>query len=213
MQKKQMSNWTALKKVLKARMLVPLILLLMLNTFAWFIYATRVDNEMSAHVRAWDVLFEAGDSPIINYVNVDVESMYPGMEDFIYKINAYNKSEVDASLSYILLEARILSDQYTSVEGRRELGEDPVITDLTSQKLLEKLAKDYPFKITVSLTAEELDAQIGLAYYEIKVEWPFESGDDATDTEWGIKAANYKALNPNNASILLKIKISITQST
>ena len=32
------------------------------NTFAWFIFATRIDNTVDVHVKAWNVVFEAGDN-------------------------------------------------------------------------------------------------------------------------------------------------------
>ena len=41
--------------------IVFLIILLAGNTFAWFIYSTKVDSNISVHVKAWDVVFQAGD--------------------------------------------------------------------------------------------------------------------------------------------------------
>ena len=32
---------------------------------------------MSAHVGAWDILFEAGDSPIVDYINVSIDKYVP----------------------------------------------------------------------------------------------------------------------------------------
>ena len=209
--KKKPSKWEITKKVLTPRNIIVLIVLLVGNSFAWFIYATEVDNEMSARVRAWDVLFEAGDSPIVNYVDVDVDSMFPGMEDFIYTIKAYNRSEVEAKLSYVILNARILDEEYITKEGRGELGESPVLSDLTSAQLVTKLKTDYPFKINFSLTSTEMDADIGEAEYEITVKWLFESGNDAFDTLWGNKAAAFKKTHPEEPSIKMKIKITIMQ--
>lgn len=94
-----MTRWQRIKKVIKPKNIIVLIILLTSNTFAWFIYATKVQNEMSAHVGAWDILFESGDSPIVDYINVSIDNMYPGMEDFHYELKAYNKSEVGASLT------------------------------------------------------------------------------------------------------------------
>lgn len=206
-----MTRWEAVKKVLKPHHLIILIVLLASNSFAWFIYATKVNNEMSAHVSAWEVLFEAGDSPITDYINVKVDNMYPGMEEFQYELNAYNKSEVGAVLTYTLLEVNLMGEKYISKEGRGERQESEEPNDLTSKELIEKLKNDYPFTFSFFVSSTALDAQIGSATYKINLAWPFESGDDKADTLWGIKAANYKKTHPNSSSIVLKIKIHISQ--
>ena len=41
-----------------------LIFLLMGNTLAWFIYVTRIDNSVSVHVKAWDVVFQDGEDEV-----------------------------------------------------------------------------------------------------------------------------------------------------
>lgn len=199
------------KRIIKSRRIILVILLLLSNSFAWFIYATEVDNDMSAHVRAWKVVFEAGDSPIVDYVNIDIDSMYPGMQDFSYEIKAYNRSEVSASLSYTLLEAQIMDEKYITVEGREELGEEVVDTDLTSEELLQKLENDYPFHILFQLTSTAIDPSIGEAKYMVKANWPYESGNDELDTLWGTKASQFKEENPDTPTILLKLKISVFQ--
>ena len=208
-----MKKWAAIKKIIKPRNIIVLILLLAANTFAWFIYATKVDNSMTARVRGWNVLFESGDSPIVDNVAVDFAALYPGMEPSIYEIKAYNKSEVGAELSYTLLEADILGDHYVTVEGRGKNGETVQPGDLTSATFLAKLASDYPFKISITVTTVSMVAETGEAVYQIKVEWPYESGDDEADTLWGKKAAKYKEDYPTKSSITLVIEISITQAT
>ena len=207
----QMSNWEALKKVFKLKHLLVLILLLSANSFAWFIYASRVDSGIDAHVRGWNVLFQAGDSPIVDYVNIDVTSMYPGMEEYTYEIHASNRSEVTASIRYTILEANILGTEYITVEGKEEKQITLDGSELTSTELLEKLEEDYPFTIVFSLTTEEMDADIGESTFLTAINWPFESGDDEEDTYWGRLAANYKEGHPTEPSITLKVKIFIEQ--
>ena len=207
-----MTRWKRIKKVIKPKNIIVLIILLTSNTFAWFIYATKVQNEMSAHVGAWDILFEAGDSPIVDYINVSIDNMYPGMEDFHYELKAYNKSEVGASLTYTLLSADIMGDVYYTKEGRNEANEEVTETDLTSEELIKVLKDNYPFKFDFSVSSSNLDADIGEAFYYIDANWPFESGNDELDTKWGIKASEYKKQHPDKPSIILKIKIYISQS-
>ena len=207
-----MTRWQRIKKVIKPKNIIVLIILLTSYTFAWFIYATKVQNEMSAHVGAWDILFESGDSPIVDYINVSIDNMYPGMEDFHYELKAYNKSEVGASLTYTLLSADIMGDVYYTKEGRNEANEEVTETDLTSEELIKVLKDNYPFKFDFSVSSSNLDADIGEAFYYIDANWPFESGNDELDTKWGIKASEYKKQHPDKPSIILKIKIYISQS-
>ena len=208
-----MTKWEILKKVIKPSNLIILIILLAANSFAWFIYATKVDNQMSAHVRAWKVVFEAGDSPITDYANVDISSMYPGMTEEVHEIVAYNRSEVAATLAFTIMEINIIGDYYQSAESMLEAGLTPGDDALTSAELLTKLLEDYPFTISISLDKTELAALDDQATYEIKVSWPYESGDDEADTYWGKKSTEYKETNPEKPSIEMKVRIVISQAT
>lgn len=199
-------------RILKYSRLIFIIVLLASNTFAWFIYATKIDNRVQVHVKAWNVVFEAGDTAIENTVNVSVENVYPGMEDYEYQIKAYNRSEVSASMSYQLLEARILNDEYITVEGRTSRGESAVATDLTSQELMNRLTNNYPFSITIATSSGTIDSEDGEETYTLSLVWPYESGNDELDTQWGINAAAYKEAHPTDSSIALKLKVIITQN-
>lgn len=206
-----MSFFKKLKKVVKPHQIIILIILIMSNSFAWFIYATKVDNTMNAHVRAWDVLFQSGDSPITDYIDIDIESMYPGMEDYHYELTAYNKSEVGATVNYEILSANIMGTKYYTKEG---LEGDNLSSDndtMTNEELINKLNNDYPFKIVFAISNTTIDSQYGQAKYTVDVKWPFESGDDELDTKWGKLAYNYKNNYPDKPSISLKVKISISQ--
>ena len=199
------------KKVSPFR-LIFLIILLVGNTFAWFIYTSKVDGAVNVHVKSWDVVFQAENTQLSHSVDIDVSSVYPGMDDYEYEITAYNRSEVSATLTYVILEANILGTLYVSVEGRADRGEQPVATDLTSAQLLTKLATDFPFTITFTVTGSSLQAELGEQDCMLEVEWPFEQNDDETDTEWGIAAATYKAAHPDLPSISVRIKLTITQN-
>ena len=85
-------------------------------------------------------------------------------------------------------------------------------TDLTSAQLITKLANDYPFSITAGVSNTTMVAETGQETYSFGVTWPYEQGNDALDTTWGINAADYKANYPSNSSISLRIKIIITQT-
>lgn len=200
-----------LKKI-KITRLIFLIVLLAGNTFAWFIYTSKIDGTIKVHVKAWDVVFESSDTEIASNVVINVNDLYPGMDNYEHTIRAYNKSEVSASLTYKLLEARILDETYVTVDGRIEKNEEPQEGDLTTQELINKLANDYPFSIESSVSSETINADNGASDYTISVIWPYESNNDELDTQWGIAAATYKANNPTSSSISLLIKLFITQN-
>lgn len=193
--------------------LVILIVFISANTFAWFIYMTRVDNNVSVHVKAWDVVFQAGQNNVTNVINVDVSDIYPGMTNYTYQISALNRSEVNAVLTYKILEANILGTNYITREGRAERGETPLATDLTSSQLETSLVTDYPFTISFNLSASAIESESGNENYSINVVWPYESGDDEEDTRWGVQASDYKKSHPSNPSITLKVKLSVTQDS
>ena len=200
------------KYIIKPSRIIFLIVLIASNTFAWFIYATKIDTNVSVHVRAWNVIFEAGENEVTDVIDLPVDSIYPGMPDYTYEINAYNRGDVAASLSYQVLEARILDQEYISVEGRQARGQTAVATDMTSEQLKNKLSTDYPFKISIGISGSVLQVGTGVETYTFNVIWPYENNHDDIDTEWGINAYNFKEENPNTPTISLKVKIIITQT-
>ena len=199
-------------KLIKPSRLIFLIVLIAANTFAWFIYATKVDSNVSVHVKAWNVVFEAGENEVTSEVSINLDSVYPGMEDYEYNISAYNNSEVSATLSYVILQAKILGTTYITEEGRAARGEEVLSTDLSSDDLEDVLAEDFPFSITLSLSNTVINLGNGKEDFYLNVEWPYESNQDDVDTEWGINAYNYKVANPSEPSIFMIIKLIITQN-
>lgn len=199
-------------KTLKPTRIIFLIVLVAANTFAWFIYASKIDNSLSVHVKGWNVTFEANENQVSNEVNVVVDDLFPGMEDYEYNISAYNNSEVTANLTYQIIEARILGTTYVTVEGRNSRGETVQENDLTSSALETKLANDYPFAISLSTSGSLINTNNGRQDFYLEVSWPYENNQDELDTTWGINANNYKINNPTLPSIAIVIKLVITQN-
>ena len=200
------------RRLIKPSRLIFLIVLISANTFAWFIYATKIDSSVSVHVRAWNVVFEAGDNEVSNIININIDSIYPGMEDYQYEVKAYNRSEVSASLTYQVLSATLLGTEYKTVEYKQMLGEQVLQTDPTSASLEMALADNYPFSIFVQTSNNTIALGNGVETYRLNVVWPFESNHDDIDTLWGSNAYTYKESHPNSPSITLLIKITITQN-
>ena len=134
------------------------------------------------------------------------------MTTYTKSITAYNYSEVAATATYKILSASIMGDEYVTVEGRDETGQTVLETDLTSEELEEQLAEDYPFTITLAITSSSMVAETGSTTYTISIAWPYESGDDELDTEWGTQAYDFKQNHPTSPCIELVVKIYITQT-
>ena len=200
-----------LKKIKLTRLII-LLFFIISNTFAWFIYATKIDNDISVHVKSWNVIFEAGENQITEPVDLIVGDIYPGMTNYTYEIDAYNNSEVSATLSYEILEANVLGTEYVSTIGRAARGEEANASDLTSSQLETLLANEFPFSITFNISNTIISKDDGKETYTLSVVWPYEQDDDEADTYWGTRAAYFKESNPDSPSISIKAKITITQN-
>lgn len=202
-----------ISKKLKARYLLIFIVLLSCNSFAWFIYIKDVQNSIDIHVRGWNIIMENSSGVISQVYKMNVQNMYPGMDDHIETLTAYNKSEMSASLTYSILNVRILDETIYSKEGKLAENMELVGDELTSSELITKLSNDYPFKIEFLVSSEIIDAEYGSSTYTLKVSWLYESGNDELDTEWGVKAYQFKEDNPSTPSIELEAKINVIQNT
>ena len=210
--KKKKSIFLKLIKRIKPSRLIFLAVLLVANTYAWFIYVNTVSNSVQVHVKSWKIDFTEGDTPVTDYVNVYVDNVYPGMTTYTKNIVAYNYSEVAATASFKIMSAKVMGTEFVTVEGRNETGQTVQSGDLTSAALAQKLADDYPFSINISISTVSMVAETGSTTYSISISWPYESGDDELDTEWGIRAYNFKQAHPSDSCIELVVKIYITQA-
>ena len=190
-----------LKKI-KLRNILILLLLLAINTYAWFIYTTKVSASLTAHVSAWDVEFVAKEVGISSNLLIEVDRIYPGMETFERIVEVKNRGEVNVALSYDIESLKIMDEYYEVSET----------SGLTSQDIETKMTTDYPFKIKIQKDDSGLLAGTADGQFKITVEWPYESGDDELDTLWGNKAYQYYSLNPGAKCIELKLRLNATQS-
>lgn len=187
-----------LKKV-KIKNIIILILLFIFNTYAWFIYATRVSSDLSVHISSWNVEFTVGEDETVTNIVIAVERIYPGMETVEDGVTVKNKGEIKAELDYEILSLKVMGESY-------KVGEN-----ITAEELENKIKTDYPFKISVSKDDSLLSEGIGEGKFTVIVEWPFESGDDELDTLWGNNAYEYYSKNPNAKSIEIELKLIAQQ--
>ena len=187
-----------LKKI-KIKNIIILILLIVFNTYAWFIYATRVSSEISVHISSWNVEFSVGEDETITNLIIAVEKIYPGMETTEKNVTVRNKGEIKAELNYQIRSLKVLDESFT-------VGEN-----ITQEELVNKITNEYPFKIIVSKDDTLLKEGSGEGAFCVTVEWPFESGNDELDTLWGNKAYEYYSTNPEAKSIEIEIDLIAQQ--
>ena len=187
-----------LKKI-KIKNIIILILLIVFNTYAWFIYATRVSSEISVHISSWNVEFSVGEDETITNLIITVERIFPGMETTEKNVAVRNKGEIKAELDYKIMSLKVLDESYT-------VGEN-----ITQEELVNKITNEYPFKIIVSKDDTLLREGTGEGAFCVTVEWPFESGNDELDTLWGNKAYEYYSTNAEAKSIEIAIDLIAQQ--
>lgn len=202
-QKKESFIKNILKKI-KLRTLILLIILLSFNSYAWFIYATKVSGGLSAYVSGWNVTFRAGEEEITTQVVFEVEQIYPGMDAAEKTLTAYNSGDVLAELSYEINSITVLETTYKTSD------------ELTSEDLIAKLNNELPFTINISIDNTHLYEENGSATLKITLEWPFESAEniekqDELDTQWGERVYEFNKNNPNEPSIHIEMLVKATQ--
>ena len=192
-----MNKKKILKRV-KLRTILFLAIAISCNSFAWFVYNTKVSNTITTSVKAWRVAFENKDSDAIQYMEFDIKSIYPGMEEYTNYITVTNEGETEAAIAYELEEIRILNKLYTNAEYSQE-------------ELINMIENDYPFKIQFSVSTDVLNAYNGNGTFNVKVIWPFESGNDELDTLWGNNSYEFKQNYPDKSGIHIRLKLTVSQ--
>ena len=102
--KKKKKFLAKLKKGLRIRTVLLLLVTLIVNTYAWFIYVSTVSASLAMHIKNWDVVFSDGENEE-DFV-FTVERIYPGMDDAEQTISVTNNGETNACLSALRLRAR-----------------------------------------------------------------------------------------------------------
>ena len=184
---------------------------LIFNTYAWFLYATTVSMNLTAHVDAWKVQFEVDETLVEREFDFIIAHAYPGMDDKSQVVEIRNSGERPADITYSIKKIRIFDDEFISTEYAQELGTVPVDTTvLTEAQLLSKIQNDYPFRVSVQTALQTL--AIGQSStLTITFEWDYESGDDETDTDYGPRAYEYYEDNVGEPAIQAIIKIVVVQ--
>lgn len=201
MMMQKMEKIVRILKKIQIKNILILIVLLVFNSYAWFIYATRANSSLDVHISSWNVEFLLGEEETFTNVLIEVEQIYPGMEKFVKNITVRNKGEIKAHLDYHINYLKIMGDEF-------RVGEN-----ITYEELEEKIKTEYPFKINVSKEEHELVSGTGEGKFTVTVEWPFESGNDEADTVWGNRAYEYNIANPNGKIMEIELELTAKQIT
>ena len=96
-----------LKKRIRKRTLFFLIIALMANTFAWFIYSNKVSNSITTGVRSWKITFDQDGQTLEQNVEFNFDDIYPGVNNQEKSIDITNNGEMKAYITYKLESVQI----------------------------------------------------------------------------------------------------------
>ena len=119
--------------------LIILVLLLVANSYAWFIYNTEVDTDISVRVSSWSVQFVIDGSESVANMTIDISQIHPGMSEYTKIIKVFNEGDTEADLRYEVQSLRVMNTTY-SVEG-----------GLTSSAIETRMNESYPFSIEIEI--------------------------------------------------------------
>lgn len=212
-----------LKNELKFKSVVLVVLTLLVNTYAWFIYNAMVSTKIQMHIKGWSFDIEnMSDEEFI----FKAEEVYPGMKGTEKTVNAQNKGETKTSLRCEFQYVRVFNDVYSV--GDAIIDENGNATgDIYTSEILYDLLNSYPFNTDIHFGNAEYDGNPIVMdpgesrQIKFSINWPYEleganenviAEQDAIDTEWGEKAYDFKNTAGNNEyCVEIKLKIVAQQ--
>lgn len=220
--KKKKKFLAKLKKGLRIRTVLLLLVTLIVNTYAWFIYVSTVSASLAMHIKNWDVVFSDGENEE-DFV-FTVERIYPGMDDAEQTISVTNNGETNAKMQLVIQSIKILDEEFYVTSEFAEA--NPTATVKTTEQLLDMALNNYPFKIHIIINGEEYDgSEISVSSEAsvdvlFKVTWDYETGaddeeiaeNDEIDTTWGSKAYTFmQTATSSDYCIEVKVKMQAVQ--
>lgn len=186
------------QKYLLLRSMVILLVLLVVNTFAWFLMNTKTQMSMNVHIDSWHITFKDDENVESTYFEIVIDRAYPGMEDFTKVFTITNTGERDATLSYAVVEARLLDDSYIADDAGP-----------THEEIEEMLTNDLPFTFEFNFSDTSLGHTTGSnsETFTVTMSWDFEAADpseieakDQLDTAWGENVYDYYETHANDTA-------------
>ena len=150
------------KLIFKSLLLV--VFLFGLNTFAWFIYISKVSTDLTASVVSWDITF-MDDNNIVEHAILAIPDMKPGMNEYSKEFRIINRSGVDATFKYDIVSMELFGDSYSLANE-----------DYENEDLIALLEDGFPFKVSF-LSSTETISQNTTSSFQIAVNWSYEPVD------------------------------------
>ena len=184
---------------------------LIFNTYSWFLYANTVSADLTAQVDAWKVQFSVDSQLVDRQFIFNIDHAYPGMETQVKDLLISNTGDKVADLTYSIIYMRIFDDVYISNTAIAEGMTAPQgSTTLTEAQLMSKAQNDFPFLLSFTASSQTI-AVNSSAHLVVSFSWAYETGNDATDTQYGMDAYDFNSSNPTTPSIEVIIKVVAAQ--
>ena len=186
-------------KYISLKTLLILLVFLIFNGYAWFIYVTKVSTSITVHVNSWDIEFTANGNTSTTDLTLNVATIKPGMTNYVQTVDVTNNGETDATLSYSYKSVTIFGTLYD------------ISTGYTPTQLKQMMETDNPFKVSVTYTNTNVTTTNN-GQYTITISWPFESGNDTLDTQWGEQAYDFLTANPGADCLIIVLELIASQA-
>lgn len=207
-----------LQSDIKAKSIIFVILTLLVNTYAWFIYSSMVSTSLQMHIKGWNFsITNLEDEEFI----FQVEEVYPGMETSEKIMKAENKGETGSSVRCEFSSIRVFNNTVSVGDPILDASGNQTGATHTSDTLYQ-LLKSYPFKTSIYFGADEyvgtpivipqnsnLDIKFSIGWdYEIAGDEAAIAAQDAIDTQWGEDAYEFKN-TPGNNEYCVEVKLRV----
>ena len=188
-------------KRIRLSSLLLLIVLFAFGSYSWMVFVTKVSTGLTAHVTAWNFDFISEDESVSTETVFDVDQIYPGMDDFSQVVTVKNNGELEGELTFEIKKMVVLGQIYEQSET------------ITAEDLMNMVKNDFPFEITVEVDGQDnnIISVGGETKVNIKLIWPFDSGNDELDTKWGEDAYEFYKNNPDGTSVHIELLLKVLQ--
>ena len=148
------------RKNIMIRSVLLALFVLGVNIYAWFIYFTEAQVNITGNVVSWDVSFRDENSQVVEKEIIADINMYPGMPDYSKTLRILNASELPAKFSY-------------EIEEMTLMGED-IKAAMTTEQLETELRESYPFVVNFISDKDSMNIDEEMSF-TFDVAWPFDN--------------------------------------
>lgn len=209
------------KKKIKLKTIILVIFSLIMTTFAWFAYSKILNTSLNIHMISWDMEYYIGSVKQTNPIGINVDTLYPTMNEFVQTIDIKNNGESLVDIEYFVESVTVAGISFELVqEGETNTEENYIIltpsvleTDETTgvKKSTGAITNDVtnlPFTVEVEYSPQV--QPFGQGYLKVMVNW---IGDnDLLDSKWGYIVGEYLNNNPSESAMSIELSINSYQA-